>query len=134
MPPLSSTHTGQKESGCLIIPFGNYLHAPLCCAASQSQAGEVAPDSGDALVGGLSLLRQPAAARQLLGYCPQASALPAQMTGREVVRLYSRLRWVNRIQTNSSLWHDTAQFNTCPRHSAVSNCFFPPQHPASPSC
>ncbi|KAL4853959.1 ATP-binding cassette sub-family A member 3 [Chlorella vulgaris] len=54
--------------------------------------GEVAPDSGDALVGGLSLLRQPAAARQLLGYCPQASALPAQMTGREVVRLYSCLR------------------------------------------
>lgn len=41
---------------------------PVCCPP----AGEVAPDAGDALVCGRSLLRNPSAARQLLGYCPQA--------------------------------------------------------------
>lgn len=44
------------------------LFSPAC----PPPAGEVAPDSGDALVCGRSLLQQPAAARQMLGYCPQA--------------------------------------------------------------
>ena len=34
-------------------------------------AGELAPSSGDALVAGFSVVRQLAAARQQLGYCPQ---------------------------------------------------------------
>lgn len=41
---------------------------------------------------GIFLADRPAAARSQLGYCPQASALPAQLTGREVVRMYARLR------------------------------------------
>ena len=35
-------------------------------------AGELRPDEGDALVAGHSVIRQLSAARQQLGYCPQA--------------------------------------------------------------
>lgn len=52
------------------------------------------PDAGDAQVCGHSVLHQLAAARRKLGYCPQASALPGALTGREVLRLYARLRGV----------------------------------------
>lgn len=54
--------------------------------------GEVTPDAGDALVSHFSVLTQLAAARQRLGYCPQFEALPAAMTGREVLTMYARLR------------------------------------------
>ncbi|GAB4821282.1 hypothetical protein N2152v2_008328 [Parachlorella kessleri] len=54
--------------------------------------GEIMPDEGDAYLGGHSLLTQPAMARRSMGYCPQFSALPGQMTGREVLRMYGRLR------------------------------------------
>ena len=40
------------------------------------------------------MVRALAAARQQLGYCPQADALPGALTGREVLRLYARLRGV----------------------------------------
>ena len=52
--------------------------------------GEVAPDAGDARVGGASVRTQLAAARRLLGYCPQFEALPGAMTGREVATMYAR--------------------------------------------
>lgn len=54
--------------------------------------GEVAADTGDALIAHHSILTQLAAARQCLGYCPQHEALPAAMTGREVLTMYGRLR------------------------------------------
>ena len=40
------------------------------------------------------MVRALAAARQQLGYCPQADALLGALTGREVLRLYARLRGV----------------------------------------
>ena len=57
-------------------------------------AGEVIPDSGEAKVCGLSIGHQTASARQNLGYCPQFSALPGALTGREVLWMYARLRGV----------------------------------------
>lgn len=57
-------------------------------------AGEVIPDVGDAKVCGLSIGSQTASARQNLGYCPQFSALPGALTGREVLWMYARLRGV----------------------------------------
>ncbi|BDA45751.1 probable ATP-binding cassette sub-family A member 3 [Coccomyxa sp. Obi] len=56
--------------------------------------GELRPDEGDAFVAGHSIRSQLAAARQQLGYCPQFSALPGALTGREVLRMYARLRGV----------------------------------------
>ena len=56
--------------------------------------GEVLPDAGDAYICGESVLRSLAAARRKLGYCPQFSALPGALTGREVLRMYARLRGV----------------------------------------
>ncbi len=52
------------------------------------------PDAGEAIVGGYSVTRSPRSARRLMGYVPQFSALPGQMTGREVLRMYARLRGV----------------------------------------
>ncbi|KAK9842270.1 hypothetical protein WJX81_003820 [Elliptochloris bilobata] len=56
--------------------------------------GELAPSAGDAMVAGHSVVRALAAARQQLGYCPQANALPGALTGREVLWMYARLRGV----------------------------------------
>ncbi len=58
----------------------------------RSPAGEVIPDVGDAKVCGLSVSHHTASARQNLGYCPQFSALPGALTGREVLWMYARLR------------------------------------------
>lgn len=54
--------------------------------------GEEAPDAGDAFLWGHSLLTEQGAARRCLGYCPQFNALPPQMTAREVLHMYARLR------------------------------------------
>ncbi|KAK9828547.1 hypothetical protein WJX72_000707 [[Myrmecia] bisecta] len=56
--------------------------------------GELVSDEGDAFVCGRSVRHQLAAARQLMGYCPQFNALPGALTGREVLRMYARLRGV----------------------------------------
>jgi ABC-type multidrug transport system ATPase subunit len=56
--------------------------------------GEVAPDTGDAAIAGHSVLTELAAARRRLGYCPQFEALPAALTGREVLHMYAALRGV----------------------------------------
>ena len=57
-------------------------------------AGEVVADNGEAKICSRSVRRQLAEARRQLGYCPQFSALPGALTGREVLRMYARLRGV----------------------------------------
>ncbi|KAF5833387.1 hypothetical protein DUNSADRAFT_10319 [Dunaliella salina] len=54
--------------------------------------GEILPDAGDARIAGHSILLALQQARQRLGYCPQADALPGDMTGREVLAMYARLQ------------------------------------------
>jgi ABC-type multidrug transport system ATPase subunit len=56
--------------------------------------GEEYPDRGDAVVGGLSMVSKRAKARQHVAYCPQNTALPSALTGREVLSFYARLRGV----------------------------------------
>ena len=57
--------------------------------------GEVTPDTGDARVVGYSITQgELAQARRYMGYCPQFEALPGQLTGREVLAMYARLRGV----------------------------------------
>jgi ABC-type multidrug transport system ATPase subunit len=65
--------------------------------------GEVTPDSGDAAIAGHSVLTQLAAARRRLGYCPQFEALPAALTGREVLHMYAALRGVQGSRTIAAM-------------------------------
>lgn len=67
--------------------------------------GEVLPDSGDALIAGYSVLTQLQSARRRMGYCPQFEALPAAMTGREVLYMYARLRGVPEAHISSMTEH-----------------------------
>ena len=57
-----------------------------------ASAGEVTPDRGTLSVAGYSVLGNASQARQNLGYCPQFSGLPGALTGREVLRMYARIR------------------------------------------
>jgi len=56
--------------------------------------GEEYPDRGDAVIGGVSMVSKRAKARQHVAYCPQSTALPSGLTGREVLSFYARLRGV----------------------------------------
>jgi ABC-type multidrug transport system ATPase subunit len=65
--------------------------------------GEVTPDSGDAAIAGHSVLTELATARRRLGYCPQFEALPAALTGREVLHMYAALRGVQGSRTIAAM-------------------------------
>lgn len=58
--------------------------------------GDTAISSGDAFLDGKSVARGAAGARkQLVGYCPQFDALIDQMTVRETLWMYARLRGIH---------------------------------------
>ena len=48
------------------------------------RTGEAVPDGGDAYLHSHSVSHHMARASRHVGYCPQASALPGLLTGREV--------------------------------------------------
>ena len=54
--------------------------------------GQITPDNGEASISGHSVLKNLQSARQNMGYCPQFSGLPGALTGREVLRMYARIR------------------------------------------
>ncbi|XP_038067464.1 ATP-binding cassette sub-family A member 3-like [Patiria miniata] len=54
--------------------------------------GDEAVTSGDALVDGFNIKNNIKQVQQRIGYCPQFDALIDQLTGRETLRLYARLR------------------------------------------
>ncbi|KAK4312219.1 hypothetical protein Pmani_016341 [Petrolisthes manimaculis] len=56
--------------------------------------GDIQMTSGDAYVNGASVRTQLKKVRQQIGYCPQFDALHDHMTGREVLRMFARLRGV----------------------------------------
>jgi ATP-binding cassette, subfamily A (ABC1), member 3 len=49
---------------------------------------EFPPTSGDAILNGYSIAREPQKIRRLIGYCPQFDALFGCLTGREHILLY----------------------------------------------
>ena len=60
--------------------------------------GDTTISSGDAFLSGTSVLRGAAGARQrLVGYCPQFDALIDQMTVRETLWMYARLRGIHSV-------------------------------------
>lgn len=50
------------------------------------------PSSGRVLINGLDVREQPKAARRLLSYLPQRVVFPENLTAREVMRFYDRVR------------------------------------------
>ncbi|KAF9471812.1 P-loop containing nucleoside triphosphate hydrolase protein [Pholiota conissans] len=58
--------------------------------------GNIIPDSGDVSINGASIVRHPRIARSSLGVCPQFTAIDAQLTVREHLLLYGRLKGLRR--------------------------------------
>jgi len=56
--------------------------------------GEIVPSRGEAFLGGFNLASEPEHVRQLMGYCPQFDALHDQLTAKETLQFYGRLRGV----------------------------------------
>ncbi|KAJ7584352.1 hypothetical protein C8J56DRAFT_950802 [Mycena floridula] len=54
--------------------------------------GEVIPESGDILIDGVSVIRDPRTTRFSLGVCPQFTAIDSQLTVREHLIIYGRLK------------------------------------------
>jgi ABC-type branched-subunit amino acid transport system ATPase component len=52
----------------------------------------VVPESGDVLIDGISVVRHPRIARLSLGVCPQFTAIDSQLTVREHLLVYGRLK------------------------------------------
>jgi ATP-binding cassette subfamily A (ABC1) protein 3 len=52
----------------------------------------VIPDVGDVLIDGTSVVRHPRLARLSLGVCPQFTAIDSQLTVREHLLVYGRLK------------------------------------------
>ena len=54
--------------------------------------GDVIPDEGDVLINSTSIVHHPRAARLSLGVCPQFTAIDSQLTVREHLLIYGRLK------------------------------------------
>ena len=54
--------------------------------------GDIRPSAGDALIAGHRLSESKGPAQQSVGYCPQVDALIDQLTGRQHLTLFCRLR------------------------------------------
>ncbi|KAI0321250.1 hypothetical protein OF83DRAFT_1100473 [Amylostereum chailletii] len=65
--------------------------------------GDVLPERGDVLLSNISVIRHPQSARLALGVCPQFTAIDSQMTVREHLAIYGRLKGIDRgaqLQSN----------------------------------
>lgn len=54
------------------------------------------PESGDVFINGTSIVRHPRIARLSLGVCPQFTAIDSQLTVREHLLIYGRLKGLKR--------------------------------------
>lgn len=67
------------------------LRAKIMCIG-----GDIMPDQGDVLIQGTSVIRTPRVARLSLGVCPQFTAIDSQLTVREHLMTYGRLKGLYR--------------------------------------
>lgn len=56
--------------------------------------GEIMPDSGDAYISSYSVTHERSKTYKMIGYCPQFDALLGELTGRETLIMFARLRGV----------------------------------------
>lgn len=60
----------------------------------QMLTAEFPPTSGDAMLAGFSVINSPGKTRSKIGYCPQFDAHFPNLTGREHVELYARIKGI----------------------------------------
>ncbi|CAK5265997.1 unnamed protein product [Mycena citricolor] len=65
--------------------------------------GDVIPEAGDVLIQGTSVVNHPQSARVSLGVCPQFSAIDAQLSVREHLIIYGRLKGLRGGDLSSSV-------------------------------
>ncbi|KAG2022539.1 multidrug resistance protein 1 [Coprinopsis cinerea AmutBmut pab1-1] len=65
--------------------------------------GDVIPDDGDILINGTSVVRHPRSARANLGVCPQFTAIDSQLTVREHLFIYGRLKGLDKQELLESV-------------------------------
>ncbi|OBZ68485.1 ABC transporter A family member 2 [Grifola frondosa] len=74
--------------------------------------GDTVPDQGDVLINDISVVHHPRSARLSLGVCPQFTAIDSQLTVREHLLIYGRLKGLYRgeeLQSNvERLMHATS--------------------------
>ncbi|KAJ7447207.1 hypothetical protein FB451DRAFT_1343436 [Mycena latifolia] len=89
------------------VSFGVSRDTVFCMlgpnGAGKTVSGDVIPDSGDALIQGTSVVNHPRTARVSLGVCPQFSAIDAQLSVREHLAIYGRLKGLRDEELHSSV-------------------------------
>ncbi|KAJ7726366.1 hypothetical protein B0H16DRAFT_1592682 [Mycena metata] len=65
--------------------------------------GDAIPESGDVLIQGTSVVNHPRTARMSLGVCPQFSAIDAQLSVREHLTIYGRLKGLRSDELTTSV-------------------------------
>lgn len=100
---LTKVYRGQKGPAvdrlCLGIPAGECFGLLGVNGAGKTSTfrmvtGDTLPSSGEAVLAGHNVAREPAAAHRSMGYCPQSDAIFDLLTGREHLELFARLRGV----------------------------------------
>lgn len=76
--------------------------------------GDIVPEIGDIIINGSSVIRNPRSARSSLGVCPQFTAIDSQLTVREHLFIYGRLKGLEQgpelqqsieaVMQGTSLW------------------------------
>jgi len=56
--------------------------------------GDVTPSKGRAFIGGYDIAQYPVEVRRLMGYCPQFDALSENLTARETLQFYGKIRGI----------------------------------------
>ena len=81
--------------------------------------GDAIPDQGDVLINGISVINHPRSARLSLGVCPQFTAIDSQLTVREHLIIYGRLKGLYRgeeLKSNvENLMHATSLYQYADR-------------------
>lgn len=61
-----------------------------------SVGGDLTPDEGDVFIDGTSITEHPQTARASLGVCPQFTAIDSQLTVREHLMIYGKLKGLHK--------------------------------------
>ena len=92
------------ETFALLGPNGSGKTTTLKCMVNL-----VSPTSGEVLINGINATRKPRESGKLFSYLPQRVAFPENVTAREVLEFYCRLRKLPLERVKAAL--DRAQFN-----------------------
>ncbi|XP_048197750.1 phospholipid-transporting ATPase ABCA7 isoform X2 [Perognathus longimembris pacificus] len=100
---LTKVYRGQRTPAvdrlCLGIPPGECFGLLGVNGAGKTSTfrmvtGDTLPSSGEAVLAGHSVAKEPAEAHRRMGYCPQSDAIFDLLTGREHLELFARLHGV----------------------------------------